>query len=116
MAVLFSHITLSAENGSTETFLCGGIPENESGLENWTAYQNFLEDNPEIESIDVEVKSYVYGEGEITDANEYEVAYFTKRGPDFLERSTVKPYEESNFIILTDNEDFEETEEPMMEM
>lgn len=116
MAVLFSHITLSAENGSTETFLCGGIPKNESGLENWTAYQNFLEDNPEIESIDVEVKSYVYGEGEITDANEYEVAYFTKRGPDFLERSTVKPYEESNFIILTDNEDFEETEEPMMEM
>lgn len=116
MAVLFSHITLSAENGSTETFLCGGIPENESGLEHWTAYQNFLEDNPEIESIDVEVKSFVYGEGEITDANEYEVAYFTKRGPDFLERSTVKPYEESNFIILTDNEEMEETEEPMMEM
>ena len=27
MAVLFSHITLSAENGSTETFLCGGIPD-----------------------------------------------------------------------------------------
>ena len=116
MAVLFSHITLSAENGSTETFLCGGIPDKESDLEDLTAYQNFLEDNPEIESIDVEVKSYVYGEGEITNANEYEVAYFTKRGPDFLERSTVKPYEESNFIILTDNEDFEETEEPMMEM
>ena len=76
----------------------------------------FFEDNPEIESIDVEVRSYVYGEGEVTDANEYEVAYFTKRGPEFLERSTVKPYEESNFIILTDNEEMEETEEPMMEM
>ena len=113
MAVLFSHITLSAENGSTETFLCGGIPENESGLENWTAYQNFLEDNPEIESIDVEVRSFLYGDGEVVDANEYEVAYFTKRGPDFIERSTVNPYDESNFIILTDN-DFDE--EPQMEM
>ena len=74
MAVLFSHITLSAENGSTETFLCGGIPENEEALENWTAYQNFLEDNPEIESIDVEVKSFLYGEGEIVDAGEESVS------------------------------------------
>ena len=116
MAVLFSHITLSADNGSTETFLCGGIPDKESDLENLTAYQNFLEDNPEIEFIDVEVRSFLYGDGEVVDANEYEVAYFTKRGPDFIERSTVKPHEESNFIILTDNDEMEETEEPMMEM
>ena len=113
MAVLFSHITLSADNGSTETFLCSGIPENEWDLENWTTYQSFLEDNPEIESIDVEVKSFIYGDGEIMDANEYEVAYFTQRGENFIERSTVKPYEESNFIILTDN-DIEE--EPTMDM
>lgn len=112
MAVLFSHITLLADNGSTETFLCGGIPENEKGLEDWTAYQNFLEDNPEIESIDVEVKSYVYGDGEIIDANEYEIAYFMQRGEGFLERSTVKPYDESNFIILTDIDDME----PSMDM
>ena len=84
MAVLFSHITISADNGSTETFLCGGIPENETDFENLTAYQNFLEDNPEIEAIDVEVKSFIYGDGDVVDANEYEVAYFTKRGPDFI--------------------------------
>ena len=105
MAVLFSHVTLSAENGSTETFLCGGIPDKEADLEDLTAYQNFLEDNPEIESIDVEVKSFTYGEGKVVDANEYEIAYFTMRGSDFINRSTVKPYEESNFIILTDNEE-----------
>ena len=29
------------------------------------------------------LKSFVYGDGEILDANEYEVAYFTKRGEDF---------------------------------
>mgnify|MGYP003525522224 CR=1 FL=1 len=34
-------------------------------------------------------------------------------GPDFIERSTVKPYDESNFIILTDNDI---DEEPQMEM
>ena len=110
MAVLFSHITLSADNGSADTFLCGGIPDKAEDFENWTTYQNFLEDNPEIESIDVEVKSYVYGEGELVDANEYEVAYFTKRGADFLERSTVRLYDESNFIILTDNEENMEME------
>ena len=110
MAVLFSHITLSADNGSTETFLCSGIPNKEEDFENWTTYQNFLEDNPEIEAIDVEVKSYVYGEGELVDANEYEIAYFTQRGPDFLERSTVRLHEESSFIILTDNEENMEME------
>ena len=113
MAVLFSHITISADNGSTETFLFGGIPDKESDFENLTAYQNFLEDNPEIESIDVEVRSFLYGDGKVVDANEYEVAYFTKRGPDFIERSTVKPYDESSFIILTDNDI---DEEPQMEM
>ena len=113
MAVLFSHITLSAENGSTETFLCGGIPDNESAFENIIAYQKFMEDNPEIEAIDVEVKSFLYGDGEVVDANEYEIAYFTKRGPDFIERSTVKPYDDSNFIILTDNDINEEQEMQM---
>lgn len=105
MAVLFSHITLSADNGSTETFLCSGIPEKAEDLEDWTAYSNFLEDNPDIESIDVEVKSFLYGDGEIVDANEYEVAYFTQRGEGFINRSTVKPFGESNFIVLTDNEE-----------
>lgn len=64
-----------------------------------------MEDNPDIDEIEVTVKSFVYGDGELIDANEYEVAYFTKRGGDFLERSTVKPYDESYYIILTDNEE-----------
>lgn len=107
MAVLFSNILLSADNGSTDSFLCGGIPDKAEDFENWTTYQNFLEDNPEIEAIDVEVKSYVYGDGELMDANEHEVAYFTMRGESFLKRSTVRLYDESNFIILTDNENIE---------
>lgn len=104
MAVLFSQVTISAGNGDADTFLCGGIPKNEYDLQNWTAYQKFIKNNPNEGMIEVEVKSYTYGDGEIVDANQYEIAYFMQRGDGFLERSTVKPYDESNFVILTDNE------------
>ena len=103
MAVLFSQVIVSADNGSKESFLCSGIPKREANLKNWIKYQNFMKDNPDAETVEVNVKSFVYGDGEMTDANEYEVAYFTKRGEEFLERSTVKPYEESKFIIMPDN-------------
>lgn len=116
MAVLFSKVTVSADNGAKESFLCGGIPEREDNLKNWIKYQNFMKDNPDTGKVEVNVKSFVYGDGEILDANEYEVAYFTKRGEDFLERSTVKPYGESKFEITADNGDMEEAEEPIIEM
>ena len=103
MAVLFSQVIVLSDNGSKESFLCSGIPKREEDFENWIKYQNFVKDNPNTETVEVNVKSFVYGDGDITDANEYEVAYFTKRGEDFLERSTVKPYGESKFIILTDD-------------
>lgn len=107
MAVLFSQVTVSAGNGDADTFLCGGIPHLKENLQNWTAYQKFMKNNPNEGMIDVEVKSYIYGDGEIVDANKYEIAYFINRGDDFLGRSTVKLYDESNFIILTDNENME---------
>ena len=116
MAVLFSKVTVSADNGAKESFLCSGIPEREDNLKNWIKYQNFMKDNPDAERVEVNVKSFVYGDGEILDANEYEVAYFTKRGEDFLKRSTVKPYSASKFLIRTGNEDVEDNEEPIMGM
>ena len=116
MAVLFSQVTVSADNGSKESFLCSGIPKREEDFEHWIKYQNFMKDNPNAEALEVNVKSFVYGDGDITDADEYEVAYFTKRGEEFLERSTVKPYGESKFEITADNEDMEEAEEPIIEM
>ena len=42
-----------------------------------------MKDNTDTGKVEVNVKSFVYGDGEILDANEYEVAYFTKRGEDF---------------------------------
>lgn len=83
MAVLFSQVTVSADNGSKESFLCSGIPKREANLKNWIKYQNFMKDNPDAETVEVNVKSFVYGDGEMTDANEYEVAYFTKGEKNF---------------------------------
>lgn len=108
MAVLFSKVTISAGNGAADTFLCGGVPKSEYDLENWTAYQRFMQDNPNEELIDIEVKSYVYGDGDLVDANQYEIAYFMQRGEHFLKRSTVKFYDESNFTVVTNNENIEE--------
>lgn len=106
MAVVFSKVSLLADNGSNEEFLCSGIPDREEDLRDWTAYDNFLEDNPDAESIDVTVESYSYGEGERFIANEYEVAAFTQRGEGFLTHPGVNNIGTSKFVILTDNEDF----------
>ncbi len=65
MAVLFSKVTVSADNGAKESFLCGGIPEREDNLKNWIKYQNFMKDNPDTGKVEVNVKSFVYGDGEI---------------------------------------------------
>ena len=42
MAVVFSKVSLLADNGSNEEFLCSGIPDREEDLKDWTAYDNFL--------------------------------------------------------------------------
>ena len=61
--LLFSKVTLTADNGSTDEFYCGGIVNCEENLENVDAYADFLEDNPDAESIEVESRVYSYGEG-----------------------------------------------------
>lgn len=99
MAVQFSKVTLTADNGNTSAFLCSGCPINTSDLAGWTAYQRFMSDNHGCKSVKAEVETYLYGEGDVNIANEYEVAYFTRRGEDFLIRSTVYPQGSSSFTI-----------------
>lgn len=41
MAVLFSAVTLTAGNNQAE-FLAAGIPRDTDDLEGWTAYENFI--------------------------------------------------------------------------
>ena len=42
MAVLFSAVTLTADNNQVE-FLAAGIPRDSDDLEGWTAYENFIQ-------------------------------------------------------------------------
>ena len=43
MAVLFSAVTLTADNNQVE-FLAAGIPRDSDDLEGWTAYENFMDE------------------------------------------------------------------------
>ena len=106
--LLFSKVTLTADNGSTDEFYCGGIVNCEENLENVDAYADFLEDNPDAESIEVESRVYSYGEGESENPDDEELAKIANKGDEFLDSENVDEIEASSFIILTDNEEFGE--------
>ena len=74
MALLFSEVTLEAEDKQRK-FLVSGIPMDLDDLDGWTAY------------------SYLYGERTIEEATPEEVAYLTMRAssdPEFLNRHCQK--------------------------
>jgi hypothetical protein len=102
MAVLFSKVSLAADNGAKTVFLCCGIPDGSKSLEGYTAYEEFLDENNDASTIRADVKSYIYGEGEVVEANLYEIAYFSMRGEDFYSRPSVSEYGHSNFMINVD--------------
>lgn len=114
--LLFSKVTLTADNGSTDEFFCGGIANCEEDLENVDAYTDFLEDNPNAESIEVESKAYSYGEGESETPDDEELTEIANMGDEFLNSDKVDEIESSNFIILTDNEDFGEEDDESFRM
>ena len=47
MAILFSKVTLTAENGNAAQLLCSGIPKSHYDLEDWLIYQKFICDKPD---------------------------------------------------------------------
>ena len=55
MAVLFSKVILTADNGNTTQLLCGGIPTNNYDLEDWLIYQKFICDNIDCREIKAKV-------------------------------------------------------------
>ena len=85
--LLFSKVTLTADNGSTDEFYCGGIVNCEENLENVV---------------------YSYGEGESENPDDEELAKIANKGDEFLDSENVDEIESSSFIILTDNEEFGE--------
>lgn len=105
MSVLFSKVELKADNGNRCEFLACGIPQEETDFEDYTTYQDFVEENSETVEIEVDISSYVYGEGETEDANIYEIADFTKRGDDFLNHVDVQLVGKSGFMFMNNISD-----------
>ena len=99
MSVMFSKVTLTADNGSAATLLCSGSPKDQYDLEDWTNYQKFMLDNLDSKSVKAEVDTYLYGEGEVYIANIYEVAAFTGRGEQFLHHPDVHWQRSSEFSV-----------------
>ena len=102
MAVLFSKVNLVADNGAKAVFLCCGIPDGTKCLDGYSAYEEFIDENNEARSIKADIDSYIYGEGEVVEANLYEIAYFSMRGEDFFSRPGVSEYGHSSFAIDVD--------------
>ena len=101
MAILFSKVNLTADNGNKAELLCSGVPKSNYDLEDWLIYQKFICDNMDASEIKAEVKSYLYGEGEVFIANEFEIAAYTGRGERFLTHPDVHPYSSSAFTVCT---------------
>ena len=89
MALLFSAVTLTANDHDTE-FLVSGIPRDTDDLAGWTAYEGFHGEIDEECEVRVHVEAYLYGEGETFRASLEEIAYFNNRlemNADFLSAS-----------------------------
>lgn len=89
MALLFSKVLLT-QDGTKEstTFLMGGIPESIDDMQNWTAFQAFMQCVSKGKPIKADVTAYLYGEQEPVVATPEEVAYIMmriERRMDFLE-------------------------------
>ena len=79
MALLFSHVHVSAPDGNETEFLVCGIPREFDDFEYYSAFEDFLDSIEEDTEITVHADAYLYGEGETFKATIEEVAYFHLR-------------------------------------
>ena len=77
------------------------MPDTEEQITETDGYCDFIEDNPDAESVTVDVEHYIYGEGESENADEDDIAEFEKRGEDFLNSDEVDYLDNNRFIIPT---------------
>lgn len=100
MAVLFSAVTLTADNNQVE-FLTAGIPRDADDLEGWTAFEYFMDGLDSEQEVSVHVEAYLYGEGETVKAMPEEVAYFKMRADadEEFQRDHCDNIEDADFTI-----------------
>ena len=106
MSKLFSRVCLTADNSSTVEYLCPGMPDTEQQIADTDGYADFIEDNPDAESVTVDVEHYIYGEGESENADEDDIAEFEKRGEYFLNSDEVDYLDYNRLIIPIGSEGF----------
>lgn len=78
MALLFSKVTLTAEDKQT-SFFVSGSPKSIDEFDGWKAYERFVREIDAECDVGVRVDAYVYGEGKVFTATPEEVAYLTMR-------------------------------------
>ena len=78
MAILFSAVQVKSGEDSV-SLLVSGSPKNTEDFSGWKAYEYFLMDIGKPADVTVDVKSYLYGEGDVFKASLEEVAYMGMR-------------------------------------
>lgn len=78
MALLFSAVTVTANNEQAELFV-GGIPSEYDDLEGWADFDDFMNLIYEETDVAVHAEIYLYGEGETVKATPEEIVYLIKR-------------------------------------
>ena len=78
MALMFSAVTVTAENDETK-LLVGGIPQEYDDLEGWADFDDFMDLIHEETDVNVHAEVYLYGEGETVKASPEEIVYLIKR-------------------------------------
>lgn len=81
MAVRFSAVELTANEQECK-LLVSGVPTNFADLKGWKLFEDFVGELEEDTKINVQVDTYLYGEGEIFEAIPEEVAYMMMRQGD----------------------------------
>ncbi len=87
IAILFSQVKVQSGDQS-ETFLIDGIPEEYDDLTASRQLEWFLQDIDSDATVQVHADAYLYGEGEVVNANYAELCYFLDRirlNPNFLD-------------------------------
>lgn len=89
MALEFSKVKLSTDDGKETTFLASGYAIGFDYIKDYTAAQNFFAQLDNETEVHFEVTRYLYGEREVVTASLPEIAYLSMRmkdDNDFLEK------------------------------
>ena len=98
MSVLFSVIELTADNGMSVSDIVNCTPCDTDDMQGLDVFVDLLEEYPEINEVEVNRSTYLWGAGESDYANEEELTYIKQRGDRFFQRDDVDLIGTQNFI------------------